>query len=74
MPMRPDEVLLTVLRLGLALLLYGFLAIVLYLLWRDLRRAGRGEIYPRPEGRLVVVEAGEQGPEVGTVFPLQEIT
>lgn len=72
--LRPDEILLTVLRLGLALSLYGFLAVAFYFLWRDLRRMGRGEVYPHPEGRLVVVEAGERGPEVGTVFPLQEVT
>ncbi len=72
--MRPDEILLTALRLGLAVLLYAFLAAILYFLWKDLRRTGRTEVYPRPEGRLIVVEAGEHGPEVGTVFSLREVT
>lgn len=69
----PDEMLLLALRLLLALLLYAFLAALFLLLWRDLRRStGRDAIY-RGEGRLVVVEAGERGPEPGTVFPLQEV-
>jgi len=67
------EIPLLVLRLLLALLLYAFLAAIFLLLWRDLRRGAAREAVPRGEGRLVVVEAGERGPEPGTVFPLQEV-
>jgi len=66
-----DWVLLA-LRFLLAALLYAFLAAVVWILWRDLRRAAQEE-RPRPSGRLVVVEAGETDLEVGTAFPLQEV-
>ncbi len=71
--MMAGEILLLVLRIFLALLLYAFLAALLFLLWRDLRRRAGREAVPREEMRLVVVEAGERGPEPGTVFPLQEV-
>ncbi len=71
--MMAGEILLLVLRILLALLLYAFLAALLFLLWRDLRRSAGREAVPREEMRLVVVEAGERGPEPGTVFPLQEV-
>ncbi len=64
---------LLALRILVAALLYAFLAAVAVLLWRDLRRAAKAEVGPRPVARLVVVEAGEGGPEPGTVFPLQEV-
>ncbi len=67
------EILLLVLRLLLALLLYAFLAVLFFILWRDLRRGAGRETVPREEMRLVVVEAGERGPEPGTIFPLQEV-
>jgi hypothetical protein len=65
---------LLLLRVLLAALLYAFLGVLLVLLWRDLRRAVEAGPPPRPEGRLIVVEAGEGGPEPGTAFPLQEVT
>lgn len=71
--MMAGEILLLVLRLLLALLLYAFLVALLFLLWRDLRRSAGREAIPREEMHLVVVEAGERGPEPGTVFPLQEV-
>jgi len=68
------DVVLLLLRVLIAALLYAFLAAVLLFLWRDFRAAA-GERPPSlPRGRLVVVEAGEAGPEVGTEFPLQEVT
>ncbi|MBC7226722.1 MAG: FHA domain-containing protein [Thermoflexales bacterium] len=67
------EVLLLALRILLAMLLYTFLAALFFLLWRDLRRSAGRETIPREEMRLVVVKAGERGPEPGTVFPLQEV-
>lgn len=71
--MMVGEILLLALRLLLALLLYAFLAALFLLLWRDLRRGAGRETVPREEMRLVVVEAGERGPDPGTVFPLQEV-
>lgn len=71
--MMAGEILFLVLRLLLALLLYAFLTALFLLLWRDLRRSAGRETVPREEMRLVVVEAGERGPEPGTVFPLQEV-
>jgi hypothetical protein len=67
------EGVLLALRLVLAALLYAFLIAVAWVLWQDLRRAAwKGR--PRPAGRLVVVEAGETDLEVGTAFPLQDVT
>lgn len=71
--MAVGEIPLLILRILLALLLYAFLVALFILLWRDLRRSAPWEAIPRGEGRLVVVEAGERGPEPGTVFPLQEV-
>ncbi len=67
------EILLLILRILLALLLYAFLAALLFLLWRDLRRSAGRETVPREEMRLVIVTAGERGPDPGTIFPLQEV-
>ncbi len=72
--MGTGEIPLLVLRLILALALYAFLAALFVLLWRDLKRSAVREILPRREGQLVVVEAGERGPQSGTVFPLQDVT
>ncbi len=67
------EIALLLLRVLLTALLYVFLGAVLVLLWRDLQRAVVPAIAP-PEGRLVVVEAGEDGPQPGAAFPLLEVT
>lgn len=71
--MMVGEILLLVLRLLLAALLYAFLVALFLLLWRDLNRGAGRETVPRKEMRLVVVGAGERGPDPGTVFPLQEV-
>ncbi len=68
------DLILLLLRVLLTALLYAFLAAVLLLLWRELRQAIQAEQPARPEGWLVVVEAGERGPALGTVFPLQGVT
>ena len=68
------DLILLLLRILLAVLLYIFLAALLALLWRDLRRAAGERAVSSPDGRLVVVEAGEEGPELGTAFPLQGVT
>jgi len=78
------DVLLLALRLLLAILLYGFLGAVVFVLWRDLRQATTRREAVRPSGQLVVLDAeteeadgrhpGEDGLAVGTVFPLQLLT
>ena len=71
------DVLLLALRLLLAILLYGFLGAVVFVLWRDLRQATTRREAVRPSGQLVVLgteaeaETEEDGLAVGTVFPLQ---
>jgi pSer/pThr/pTyr-binding forkhead associated (FHA) protein len=72
------DILLLALRLLLAILLYGFLGAVVFVLWRDLRQATTRREAVRPSGQLVVLDAeteeGENGLAVGTVFPLQLLT
>ena len=68
------DVLLLVLRILLALILYGFLAAVLWMLWRDLRGGATEREPTRPTGRLVVLRAGDDAVPVGTTFPLQPVT
>jgi pSer/pThr/pTyr-binding forkhead associated (FHA) protein len=72
------DVLLLVLRLLLAVLLYGFLGVVIFVLWRDLRQATVRREAVRPSGQLVVLDAETEEAEdslaVGTVFPLQLLT
>lgn len=68
------EILLLALRVLLALLLYAFLATVVVLLWRDLRRAeGRAEDL-KPKGRAVVIKSGDAQLAVGAVLALQPVT
>ncbi len=68
--------LLLFLRLVLAALLYGFLGVILWWLWRDLKQATTSRESVRPVGRLVILETAEEGEElaVGMVFPLQPVT
>jgi len=68
------DVILLGLRLLLAVLLYAFLAVVLFMLWRDLRQAAVGHQVARPEGRLVVLDTPEDEISAGMVFPLQPVT
>ena len=66
---------LFIVRLVLALLLYGFLGLVVYLLWQDVRSAARtAEVRGRRLGRLVVLESGLPGLAPGAEFPLLAIT
>ena len=63
------------LRLLLALLLYGFLAALFWMLWQDVRAAARAaQARGRPLGRLVVTESGLAGVGLGAEFPLLPIT
>jgi len=68
------DVLLLALRILLVVLLYAFLAAMLLMLWRDLRRATTGHETTRPGGRLVVLDTAEERLAVGTTFPLQPVT
>jgi pSer/pThr/pTyr-binding forkhead associated (FHA) protein len=59
------EFLLLVLRLALALVLYGFLAAALIFIWRDLRSAALDTDVP-PQGYLELISE----PNPGQIFPL----
>jgi hypothetical protein len=65
---------LLLLRILLAALLYGFLGLLLVILWRDLRHTARGPEVAPPKGKLVLVDAAKTGLEPGLTFPLQEVT
>jgi hypothetical protein len=63
------------LRVALALLLYGFLAALLWMLWLDVRTAAaRAAQRGRRLGRLVVLESGLERLPIGSEFPLMPIT
>jgi hypothetical protein len=64
-----------IVRIGLALALYAFLGALLWMLWRDVRAAGRvSAARARPLGRLVVLDTSLPGLAHGAVFPLLSIT
>src|SRR5262245_58423198 len=66
---------LFIVRLVLALLLYGFLTLIVYMLWQDVRSATRtAEGRARRMGRLVVLESGLAALAPGAEFPLLAIT
>jgi hypothetical protein len=63
------------LRVALALLLYGFLAALLWMLWQDVRTASaRAAQRGRRLGRLVVLESSLEQLPIGSEFPLMPIT
>ncbi len=68
------DILLLVLRILLAVLLYAFLAAVLFMLWRDLRQATVTIEATRPGGRLLILHAADDKLAVGVAFPLQTVT
>jgi hypothetical protein len=68
------DLLLLALRVLLVVLLYAFLATVLLMLWRDLRQATASREVARPVGRLVVLQATDDGLAPDAVFPLQTVT
>lgn len=66
---------LFILRAILAVLLYGFLGLIAWLLWQDVRAASKAaEARGRRLGRLVVLESGLPGLAPGAEFPLLPIT
>jgi pSer/pThr/pTyr-binding forkhead associated (FHA) protein len=68
------DVLLLALRVLLAILLYTFLAVILYVLWQDLRQTLSKRQTTRPGGQLVVLFSPDEALRVGTNFPLQPVT
>ncbi len=72
--MSPNLVLF-ILRAVLAVLLYGFLGALFWMLWQDVRAAARQtEVRGRRLGRLIVLESGLAAVTPGTAFPLMPIT
>ncbi|MCC7359232.1 MAG: FHA domain-containing protein [Anaerolineales bacterium] len=72
--MNPGQVMLG-LRLALAALLYGFLGLLVWMLWQDVRAAAqRAAGKGRRLGRLLVLEAGLPQLPTGMEFPLLPIT
>lgn len=66
---------LFVLRVALALLLYGFLAALFWMMWRDVRAAATASATrTRRLGRLVVTESSVSQLAKGATFPLMAIT
>jgi hypothetical protein len=62
-------------RLALAVLLYGFLAALFWLLWRDLRATARTqEARTQKLGRLVVMESDAPTVSAGATFPLLPVS
>ena len=68
------DVVLLSLRFLTTVLLYIFLAAVLIILWRDLRRVSGAREPAHRAGRLVVLPTADQILAVSTAFPLLPIT
>jgi pSer/pThr/pTyr-binding forkhead associated (FHA) protein len=69
--------LLFVLRIAFLVLLYGFLLLIVWMVWRELRRGSGAEaVSPQASGgaRLTVVASGDSGYAEGRQFELQSIT
>ncbi|MBF8281959.1 MAG: putative FHA domain containing protein [Anaerolineales bacterium] len=68
-------VLLFILRVVLAVLLYGFLAALFWMLWQDVRAAARETTArTRRLGQLVVLDPSLPSLAAGTAFPLLPVT
>jgi len=64
-----------IVRIVLAGLLYGFLVMLFWLLWQDLRAAARvNEARTQTLGRLVVMESEAPTVSAGAAFPLLPVT
>jgi len=71
------DILLLLLRILLAVLLYGFLSAILITLWRDLKQTTTSQEIARPHGELVLISVpaeGDDTPETGTRYTLQALT
>ena len=72
--MQPVVVLFGV-RVILALLLYGFLAALFWMLWQDVRAAAKETaVRARRHGQLVVLDSALPNLSTGTTFPLLPVT
>ncbi len=57
------------------LLMYGFLTMVGWLAWAELRRQGAASVVAAaPAARLVIIEGADAGWPPGTAFPLEPIS
>lgn len=75
MPDAPGSALILVLRLGLLVVLYGFLGTVVWLVWRDLRAtASEATRTVRPMARLIIEDGGEGELRPGESFNLLPVT
>jgi hypothetical protein len=75
MPDTPSAAAILALRLALLVLLYAFLATVVWLVWRDLRAtADRVTARVRPLGRLIVADGGGGDLHPGESFNLFPVT
>lgn len=73
-PMAP-EALFFILRLLLALTLYGFLGALFWMMWRDVRATAEARTErQRPLGRLIVIESTLNQLALGATFPLLRVT
>lgn len=64
-----------ILRLVLAVLLYSFLAALIWMLWQDVRSAARvGASRSQKLGRLVVLDSPVAALPSGTMFPLLPVS
>jgi len=68
------DILLLILRLGMAIVLYGFLGVILGLLLRDLSGTATGVQQTVLTGRLIVISSEDQAVEIGSEFRLQPFT
>jgi pSer/pThr/pTyr-binding forkhead associated (FHA) protein len=66
---------LFIIRIVLALLLYAFVGGIVYLLWRDLRRAAtEAKAREGLRGRLITIASALPSPTIGEAFPLLPVT
>ena len=73
----PFEIVLLVLRTAIAIALYAFLGVLIYLLWQEIKTNNAPpspDVTPSGFGKLIVVEADDIPLEVGQVFPLELVT
>lgn len=69
------ELQILLLRIGLIIILYAFLAVIVGLIWQDLRAASRHMPQRRTVyGHLIVVEGGDSGLVPGDAFPIEPVT
>lgn len=69
------DVVLLIVRVGIAIALYVFLGTLFYMLWRDVSAANLPTAGDRiPEGKLEVIECGEAPLKIGQAYTLRRLT